>query len=283
MLIYKELDEQEKQLTMPLWRAVFPEDSREFVAAYYRTCTGYNRVLAILDDIDGSPAAMLHMNPYTLSLGAQTFKSYYIVGVATAPQYRRKGLMRKLLREALLIAQDEHLPFVYLTAENQAVYKPFGFVYIGDQYEINTTKAALDSYLNTVNSVKYNGTDIVSGPAMLKTVRDPAFYARYTEQTAADGGQIIFLPGIENAALTYYSENGTDHGSEKIKITDFYNAPRIQDYFTFTQTKPLMLCITDPAAYDKLCSCLPSDAGVASAGKEALFPDMIRPDIQELV
>lgn len=278
MLIYKELYDEEKNITIPLWKRCFSDDSRQFISVYYRNCLKHNKIYAILDDIDNSPAAMLHLNPYTLTVNGHMLNSFYIVAAATAPEYRRKGLMRKLLCSALENAAEMRTPFVYLTAENENVYTPFGFVRIGFQYEINTSKNKLEDFISYLcseysyicteansfteipQSYDIIKSDIIQSDSVniLKTVRDKSFYDRYISETEADGGHILFFNSKSNrcgkkhspfCSMTYYE------AGNKTVVTDFYNIPDTEKFFTPAAVRPLMLRITDVSAFVALLGC----------------------------
>lgn len=72
---------------------------------------------------------MLHLNPYAITLRGQTLRLPYIVGVATAPEYRGQHLTRPLLETAFTVLRAQGAAFALLMPINPAIYKPYGFDY----------------------------------------------------------------------------------------------------------------------------------------------------------
>lgn len=129
------LAEHEKDRTKALYQEAFPEDSESFLSYYYTEKTKDNIIIA--DEADnGDIKAMLHLNPYTISLKQKAYKLYYIVAVATAKVYRRQGLMRKLLDMALRRSYANKEPFVFLLPADRAYYEPFDFVFVSDYVQV---------------------------------------------------------------------------------------------------------------------------------------------------
>ena len=77
-----------------LWTAAFGDDE-QFVDSFLMRY--YSRRRMLTAECEGRTAAMLHMLPFESELGRST----YIYGVATAPEFRRRGLAGKLIREAM--------------------------------------------------------------------------------------------------------------------------------------------------------------------------------------
>lgn len=121
----------EKKICRSLWEEAFPEDSREFGDYYFSEKMKDNRVLVLEEE--GRVASMLHQNPYRLRVRDQIWRSDYIVGVATAKDRRHRGYMRQLLNRMMKEMWEEEQPFCFLMPADEAIYRPFGFVYIFDQ------------------------------------------------------------------------------------------------------------------------------------------------------
>lgn len=126
------LDAVENNRTKVLYRAVFSEDSREFVEYYYHYKTRENRIYAV-EDVDGEIVSMLHLNPYLMKQGAQEVLGEYIVAVATDERYRHQGMMRRLLKESLEDMRRMGEPFAFLMPAAEAIYRPFDFRFVYSQ------------------------------------------------------------------------------------------------------------------------------------------------------
>lgn len=119
------LCQEEKEKSRALYEEMFPEDEEAFVDAYYRIKAAANRILVLEEQKE--MLSMLHLNPYRFWLRGSLVDSSYIVAVATRPQYRHKGCMRRLLTKALKDLYQEKQPFAFLMPAKEAIYTPFGF------------------------------------------------------------------------------------------------------------------------------------------------------------
>lgn len=126
---------EEVHIIRPIWEEVFAEDSKTFTDYYFENKAERNLVLIRKDG--EQIAAMLHLTPYVTG---ECRPVSYIVGVATKEAYRRRGLMRSLLEEALQFLWEEGHGFTFLMPANPAYYSPFDFAYIYDKksYTINS-------------------------------------------------------------------------------------------------------------------------------------------------
>lgn len=82
-----------------LWTAAFGDDEA-FVDAFL--IRHYSRRRMLTAEADGRTAAMLHLVPFRSELGRTT----YIYGVATAPEYRRRGLVSELMERAVRLIDE---------------------------------------------------------------------------------------------------------------------------------------------------------------------------------
>lgn len=116
--------------TRALWEQVFTEDTAAFLDYYYKEKIIDARI-HVLKDQNGQIVSMVHENPYDVMMHGVRRRTYYMVGVATAKEYRHRGCMAFLLQKAVLSAKREGCPFVFLMPADAAIYKPFGFRYDG--------------------------------------------------------------------------------------------------------------------------------------------------------
>jgi predicted acetyltransferase len=111
-----------------LWRECFgdPEAYEDF---YFSNVYKENVVYGVKD------RGMLHLNPYPCKVLGREMLLHYIVGVATAPYARRKGIMGSLLTHALGDMYENQEPFTYLMPADVTYYEPFDFVSICEKQE----------------------------------------------------------------------------------------------------------------------------------------------------
>jgi predicted acetyltransferase len=117
-----------------LWQLCFG-DSDPYTDFYFEWKVKDNKVYTIYkgDQI----CAMLHLNPYLLRVKNRPVNAYYIVGVATKPEERRRGLMKQLLETALKEMYKGQMEFTYLMPAAEAIYLPYDFRTVYEQIEWN--------------------------------------------------------------------------------------------------------------------------------------------------
>lgn len=111
-----------------LWELIFSEDTSDYLDFYFDHV--YKNNIVIVARENENIIGMLHMNPYELKEN----KTYYIVGVATLPEFRGKGIMRKMMEFAIEIAKAEHISKLILLPVDERYYAPFGFRFVSNQY-----------------------------------------------------------------------------------------------------------------------------------------------------
>ena len=108
----RKLRPEEHLRTRKLWEKIFTEDTSEFLDYYYTVKTKENEIYVIEDE--GEIVAMLHLNPYTMRVKNDLYQTHYIVAVATHKEYRRQGLMAKLMNHVIQVMKDRGELFTFL-------------------------------------------------------------------------------------------------------------------------------------------------------------------------
>lgn len=121
----RKLEKWEHENTRALYELVFSEDEQAFVDYYYKTRAEENQIYGAEDE--AGIHGMLHLNPCRALWNGEELVLWYVVAVATEPAYRHKGLMRRLLTQALKDLGQQGAPFVFLMPASEAIYTPFGF------------------------------------------------------------------------------------------------------------------------------------------------------------
>ena len=111
-----------------LWDYCFEKKGDPFYEWYFSEyCLKQN---AVIGGFDGDKlACMLHLNPYAITLRGSEVRLPYIVGVATAPEYRGQHLTRPMLETAFTVLRAQGAAFALLMPINPAIYTPYGFSY----------------------------------------------------------------------------------------------------------------------------------------------------------
>lgn len=137
------LSGQERNLTRPLYKKIFSEDTDRFIEYYYEYKVRDNQIL-VLEEEDRI-VSMLHLNPYTMIVNGYEMKSNYIVAVATLEAYRHRGYMRLLLEKALQDMAAQGMPFTFLMPASESIYAPFDFVWICPHTDIPARVERMDA------------------------------------------------------------------------------------------------------------------------------------------
>lgn len=239
----RKLNKEEHNKTRMLWEQIFQEDSQEFLDYYYSYKTRINDIYVV--ENEDTICAMLQLNPYEVHMGLNEVRNiHYIVGVATAQEYRKQGLMRKLLHKSMQDMRDRGEPFVYLMPAAEAIYKPFDFRFIYDQNKLTLTKEERSelennlhaSYLSRIDnkteicmesslSCKDQGEVLTIQEASLENMeelvtfsedllkkeyqlymkRDVPYYTTlYHEQKCQNGGILLFYWGKQLVGYAFY-------------------------------------------------------------------------------
>ena len=182
--------------TKEIWRNIFPEESEGFLNYYFDEKIKDNEIYVIEDG--DKIVSMIHLNPYDMRVGTEQYRLHYIVGVATDPHYRKRGLMRRLLNYVFDIMRDRGEPFTYLMPVAKEIYEPFGFDFICMR-TIKEIRCAEDKK-NPPEVIKATEKDCAEiaefANDILKeydvvTVRSEAYYQRMILEFGSEQGGIL--------------------------------------------------------------------------------------------
>lgn len=271
--------------TRRLWETVFPEDGSGFVDYYYDKKIPDNITYACKEGTQGQAAAMLHLTPYQLETGdGSLLDSFYIVGVATAPEYRHQGMMSKMLTRAVKDCGKDGIPFVFLMPANPLIYEPFGFRYVYERSEYEW-KGALPPHrvescgrfcFREVAKEEYGAlADFAEEYLREKTDyfvrRTIGYYDRLREELKSQNGHIIGIydmTGRFAGEILYARE-------EKIYIQEILcKQPETLDgLVAYCGKKPVIMArITNVAEFLKLFRTKGKEVRLAFSVEDALIP-----------
>lgn len=123
-MIIRRLEAKDRPQAEVIWRDIF-EESPAFAAYYFdqRFCPEH-----AFGAFEGERLiAMAHGRPTEIAVAGKMHPALLVAGVATLPDYRRQGLMHRLMR--LLIAHAENSGFscCYLHPVTESLYTSLGF------------------------------------------------------------------------------------------------------------------------------------------------------------
>lgn len=192
----RKLQKEEHIRTRKLWETIFVEDTSEFLDYYYSVKIQNNEIYVIEDG--AKIVSMLHLNPYQMRIEDQVYQSHYIVAVATDENYRKRGLMRRLLNHVMQIMTDRGEPFTFLMPVAEAIYKPFGFEYIYEQRQGKVAGKKDANLFVEFIQVQREHCQIVADyanmmlePFDIVTYRDEKYYQILLDELASEKGGIF--------------------------------------------------------------------------------------------
>ncbi|MFC4619040.1 enhanced intracellular survival protein Eis [Camelliibacillus cellulosilyticus] len=102
----------------------------------------YHRVFGIYEE--EQLAAKLHLLSFEVFLGAEKVKMGGVAGVATYPEFRRRGYVKELLKHAFIYMKNHGVCISMLHPFSVAFYRKFGYELLCQQRKSTLTKSDLN-------------------------------------------------------------------------------------------------------------------------------------------
>lgn len=130
---FRRATEADRKSIEALWAYCFEKPDDPFFQWYFsRVCQMDDVVVA---EENQHIAADLHLRPYTLNLRGNSMPVDYMVGVATHPAARGRGIASKLLKNAFRISRSRGKSAVILMPSDASFYMPLGCSFYVQQWE----------------------------------------------------------------------------------------------------------------------------------------------------
>lgn len=253
----RKLRREEHGKTRKLWEDIFTEDTPEFLDYYYSVKTAENDIYVIEDG--KKIISMLHLNPYQLQIGKNIVNGHYIVAVATDENYRRRGLMAKLLKTAIHDMRENGEPFTFLMPAAEAIYYPHGFRYIYRQKQGNISgKAILDSGLQIEQASKNDcfmlaefANEFIEKKYDVFARRDSHYYEVVLNEQVSENGGIILIKDKDKLIGCFMYAKGEEYEIREPLFLDEYEAVFEQAVYSLTQDEHVEVKCLAYGAEDK--------------------------------
>lgn len=124
-----------KEQVRKLWEKCF-EDDADFLDLYFER--KYSKQNSEFVEVGDRIISSMQVFPYQMSFYDQTLTVGYIYGACTHPDYRRKGVMRQLLQQAIAHMKADGVDAAILIPANDDLYEyytKFGFAPVFEHYE----------------------------------------------------------------------------------------------------------------------------------------------------
>lgn len=206
---------QEKAEIYELWKSAYPTRSRNYFNFYFKHI--FDDGTCIYLKQDGKIISSIQMNEHIMMLMGRKLEVSYLLGVATLPDYRRRGHMRHLMQAMLDEASHNHL-LTLIEAFNPKLYEQFGFetIYSTKTYTINS------HYFDKVNTKGISHTFSAMDLCELYEkyarhfdgcyVRDVAYYEVFLHKAVQEQGNICVYRNANHEITGYavYTENSVE-------------------------------------------------------------------------
>lgn len=249
---------EERGKTRKLWEEIFIEDTPEFLDYYYSVKIAENEIYVIEED--GKIVSMLHLNPYQLQVGKKIVDGHYIVAVATDANYRRRGLMAKLLRTAMEDMRKNGEPFTFLMPAAEAIYYPHGFRYVYRQKQGKISgKAISDSSLQIVQASKNDcvmlaefANEFIEKEYEVFARRDSHYYEVVLDEQISENGGIILVKDKNQLVGCFMYAKGEEYEIREPLFLDGYKDAFEQAVYSLTQDEHVEVKCLAYGAEEKL-------------------------------
>lgn len=241
----RKLGQDEKAGTRALYEEVFLEDSEAFVDYYYTEKTKDNVIYGAEED--GRFQAMLHLNPYVLSVNGSERNAHYIVAVATRREYRRRGYMAALIRRALRDMYRAGETFTFLMPAAEEIYLPHDFrtVYEQEKRYYSGQEGYEPLRAGECGALSEAADAYLSASCQVFAKRSEAYYRRLMKECASDGGRLMVKKeggGISDCRIFFPDP---DEGKPKI-MTRIIDVRRMLMAVTARSFMAACFFVTDP-------------------------------------
>ena len=229
-----------------LWRVCFG-DSDEYIRYFFENRYVPENCLAFVDESVKRPVAMLHLLPIGISEDGGLIPSQYLYAACTRPDYRRQGIMRKLIEYAQKLGETRKLKYtVTVPAEPRLFkyYERYGFekcykhriVYL-DRSDLMFMCKGSVRIPDNVRETMMKLSEVCSFRRDMLVDRDgfviwdPAAMRYAVGSHEHDGGHIITLSYQGDYAYAFCSQD-----DYTVKITEFI----VKDHFAPTLIRHIL-------------------------------------------
>lgn len=205
--------EKTKPLVRNMWQTVFG-DSDEYVNIYFSQ--KYKHENTLIYFVDDEAVASLQMWEYEFLFYGQKIPVYYLAGLATYEEHRRKGYMTELMEEAHRVMKERKIALSILIPAEEWLYnfyEQFGYAQV---FEKDNQIIPLDKILERCDSLEkafemfdrvYNKTDftVLKDINQFKTIVEEQRLAGFEKKTNLYG--VARVIDVEDLLKMYAKKN----------------------------------------------------------------------------
>ncbi len=141
-----------------LWNKVFG-DSEEYISLFFDKA--YYDSECFAEITDGKIVSAFYLLKCTIKYEGKEYCGRYLYAAATLPEYRGKGIMSKLIKEAIIYGKSHNLDFIALVPADNGLYDYYGrFGFVDSmykyEYSINKEFATMRAYREITDSDEFS-------------------------------------------------------------------------------------------------------------------------------
>lgn len=221
-MVYRAITEERLEQVADLWDYCFEKKDDPFFKYYFQNyCFKQNMVLGGFEKQKDCEKlrSMVHINPYRVRMRGVEQMMPYLVGVATAPEYRGQHLFEPLLQTVFKVLRSEHIRFVNLMPIYAGIYQPYEFAYTCYRHEYAMPLDALQlGKVNTHLVVEH----VPLSPKLLAPIYEQIMAKMHATvvRNANDWEKILAVHALENVQCAVVWRDGHYVGYMLYKIAD---------------------------------------------------------------
>lgn len=185
---------QDKLHIYELWKKAFGDNDKGYIDYFFGELFAQSDTLIYKEN--GHVFSTLTRRKNDIMLNGRILKASFFLGVATEKEFRGKGMMHELMKEALKDAERQEL-VTLIQSEDPLLYASFGFetVYIRKRYVID--KSQIQKCTLQGASAAVSDKELMKAYAEFVShfdgymIRDEKYFARLRREVAAQKGQIV--------------------------------------------------------------------------------------------
>lgn len=166
-------------------------DSQESINSFFEKTVSCDNVVAIFDG-EKAISSLYLLDAEIINKGVIS-SAYYVYGVCTHPEYRNKGLMRKLFDFTEKLVVQRNIKYLFLVPEDEHLFKAYeklgfetGFSYTEKIFDFNENLINSGFYKNGIEYNQYRDFCIEKGKTTTVAVLKERGFNSFFESVTGD-------------------------------------------------------------------------------------------------
>ena len=177
-----------------LWKTCFPQEDPRYIEFYFKQL--YHPENCFIKTVKGKVVSAVLRNPHAVMFNGRVLQASMLVGMATLPEYRKKGYMHELMDVVLDACEHSEL-ITMVQTEQPALYEQFGFRTIYTRSDYTVERKDVKRITNFGCAYEPTPIDLLKVySAFIRRfngfyARDLEYFVKYKREIIAEGGKIV--------------------------------------------------------------------------------------------